>query len=142
MAKKLAGKLKLLVPAGQAKPQPPIGPALGQRGLNIVEFCKAFNAQTQHLESGAPCPTEVVYFQDKSFSITVKTPTASWLLKKATNLNTGSQTPSREIVAEVSVDQVRKIAEAKLPDLNTNDVEAAMKIVLGSAHSMGIKIKG
>lgn len=142
MAKKLAGKMKLRVPAGQAKPAPPVGPALGQRGLNIMEFCKAFNAQTQHLEPGAPCPTEVTYFQDKSFSIAVKTPTTSWYLKKAASIDSGAQTPSRETVASITSAQIQKIAEAKLVDLNTKDLSAAMKIVLGSAQSMGIEVKG
>lgn len=142
MAKKLAGKLKLRVPAGQAKPAPPVGPALGQRGLNIMEFCKAFNAQTQDLEPGAPCPTEVTYYQDKSFSLAIKTPTASWFLKKAASAQSGSQEPGREIVASVTSAQVRDIAKAKLVDLNTDNVDAAMKIVLGTARSMGFEVKG
>ncbi len=142
MAKKLAGKLKLRVPAGQAKPAPPVGPALGQRGLNIMEFCKAFNAQTQHLDPGAPCPTEITYFQDKSFAISVKTPTAAWFLKKAAGTESGSETPGRSVAASVTPAQVRKIAEAKLADLNTNDLDAAVNIVLGSARSMGIEVKG
>ena len=142
MAKKLAGRLKLRVPAGQAKPAPPVGPALGQRGLNIMEFCKAFNAQTQDLEPGAPCPTEITYFHDKSFSISIKTPTAAWFLKKAAGKDSGSQTPGRETVASVTPAQVQKIAEAKLADLNTKDIDAAMKIVAGSARSMGIEVKG
>lgn len=142
MAKKLAGKMKLRVPAGQAKPAPPVGPALGQRGLNIMEFCKAFNAQTQDLEPGAPCPTEVTYYQDKSFSIAIKTPNASWYLKKAAGIDSGSQEPGREIIASVTSKQVEEIAKAKLVDLNTKDVEAAMKIVLGTARSMGFEVKG
>ena len=142
MAKKLAGKLKLQVPAGQAKPAPPVGPALGQRGLNLMEFCKAFNAQTQNMEQGAPCPTVITYYQDKSFTIDIKTPTASWYLHRAAGLESGSQTPGRETVASVTPAQVREIAEAKLADLNTKDIDAAMKIVLGSARSMGIIVKG
>lgn len=142
MAKKLAGKLKLQVPAGQAKPAPPVGPALGQRGLNLMEFCKAFNAQTQNMEQGAPCPTVITYYQDKSFTIDIKTPTASWYLRRAAGLESGSQTPGRETVASVTPAQVREIAEAKLVDLNTKDIDAAMQIVLGSARSMGIEVKG
>ncbi len=142
MATKLAGKLKLMIPAGQANPAPPVGPALGQRGLNIMEFCKAFNAQTQELEAGSPCPTEVLYYQDKSFAITVKTPPASWYLKRAARTDSGSGTPGRDIVASVTAAQIREIATAKLADLNTDDVEAAMQIVLGSARSMGIEVKG
>ncbi len=142
MAKKLAGKLKLQVPAGQAKPAPPVGPALGQRGLNLMEFCKAFNAQTQNMEQGAPCPTVITYFQDKSFTIDIKTPTASWYLRRAAGLESGSQTPGRETVGSVTPAQVREIAEAKLVDLNTKDIDAAMQIVLGSARSMGIEVKG
>ena len=142
MAKKLAGKLKLQVPAGQAKPAPPVGPALGQRGLNLMEFCKAFNAQTQNMEQGAPCPTVITYYQDKSFTIDIKTPTASWYLRRAAGLESGSQTPGRETVASVTPAQVREIAEAKLADLNTKDIDAAMQIVLGSARSMGIEVKG
>ena len=142
MAKKLAGKLKLQVPAGQAKPAPPVGPALGQRGLNLMEFCKAFNAQTQNMEQGAPCPTVITYYQDKSFTIDIKTPTASWHLRRAAGLESGSQTPGRETVASVTAAQVQEIAEAKLADLNTKDIDAAMRIVLGSARSMGIEVKG
>ncbi|MCY3878280.1 MAG: 50S ribosomal protein L11 [Rhodobacteraceae bacterium] len=142
MAKKLAGKLKLQVPAGRAQPGAPVGPALGQRGLNIMEFCKAFNAQTEGVEPGAPCPTLITYYQDKSFTITVKTPAASWFLKQAAGVESGSQTPGREAIASVTVEQVRSIAEAKLADLNTGNIDEAMKIVLGSARSMGIEVKG
>ena len=142
MAKKLAGKLKLQVPAGQANPAPPVGPALGQRGLNIMEFCKAFNAQTQKLEPGMPCPTVVTYYQDKSFSLDIKTAPASYYLKRAANLDKASQTPGREIIGSVTSQQVREIAEAKMVDLNTDDVDAAMKIILGSARSLGLEVKG
>ena len=142
MAKKVAGKLKLQVPAGQANPSPPVGPALGQRGINIMEFCKAFNAKTQELEQGAPCPTIITYYQDKSFSMDIKTPPASYFLRKAAKLKSGASTPGREVVGTVSPKQVREIAEAKMKDLNANDVEAAMKIILGSARSMGIEVKG
>ena len=142
MAKKVIGKLKLQVPAGKANPSPPIGPALGQRGINIMEFCKAFNARTQEMEPGAPCPTIITYFQDKSFTFEIKTPPATHFLKKAAKLNSGSKTPGRETAGTVTVRQVREIAEAKMVDLNANSVEAAMKIVLGSARSMGIEVRG
>ena len=142
MAKKLVGKLKLQVKAGQANPSPPVGPALGQRGINIMEFCKAFNAKTQELEPGAPCPTVISYYQDKSFTMDVKTPPASYFLKKAAKLKSGSKTPGRDTAGSVSVAQVKEIAEAKMKDLNANSVEAAMQIILGSARSMGIEVKG
>ena len=141
MAKKLAGKMKLQVPAGQANPSPPVGPALGQRGINIMEFCKAFNAKTQDMEPGAPCPTVITYYQDKSFEMDIKTPPASYYLKKAAKLQSGSNTPGRTTAGTVSTKQVREIAEAKWKDLNANDVDAAMKIILGSARSMGIEVK-
>jgi large subunit ribosomal protein L11 len=141
MAKKLAGTMKLQVPAGQANPSPPVGPALGQRGINIMEFCKAFNAKTQEMEQGAPCPTVITYYQDKSFEIDIKTPPASYYLKKAAKLKSGSTTPGRSTAGTVTTKQVREIAEAKWRDLNATDVEAAMKIILGSARSMGIEVK-
>ena len=142
MAKKLAGQLKLQVNAGQANPSPPVGPALGQRGINIMEFCKSFNASTQHLEPGIPCPTIITYYQDKSFSIEIKTAPASYYLKKAAGLESAANAPGRETVGSVTAAQVREIAEAKMKDLNTEDVDAAMKIVAGSARSMGIEVKG
>jgi len=142
MAKKVAGTMKLQVPAGKANPSPPVGPALGQRGINIMEFCKAFNARTQEMEPGAPCPTVITYYTDKSFAMDIKTPPASYFLKKAAKLQSGAKMPSREIVGSVTVKQVREIAEAKMKDLNANDIEGAMKIVLGSARSMGIEVKG
>ncbi len=142
MAKKVMGQLKLQVPAGQANPSPPVGPALGQRGINIMEFTKAFNAKTQDMEPGAPCPTIITYYQDKSFSMEIKTPPASYYLKKAAKLKSGANNPSREIVGSVTTKQLREIAEAKMKDLNANDVEQAMKIILGSAKSMGIEVKG
>ena len=142
MAKKIIGYLKLQVPAGAATPSPPIGPALGQRGLNIMEFCKAFNAQTQEMEKGAPCPTIVTIYQDKSFSFEIKTPPASHFLKQAAKLNKGSKAPGRDKAGSVTKDQVREIAEAKMKDLNANDVEAAMKIIEGSARSMGLEVQG
>ncbi|MCH9824919.1 MULTISPECIES: 50S ribosomal protein L11 [Lentibacter] len=141
MAKKLAGKMKLQVPAGQANPSPPVGPALGQRGINIMEFCKAFNAKTQDMEPGAPCPTVITYYQDKSFTMDIKTPPASYYLRKAAGLKSGAKLPGRETVGSVSAKQLREIAEAKWKDLNANDVEAAMKIIMGSARSMGIEVK-
>jgi len=150
MAKKLVGSMKLQIPAGQANPSPPVGPALGQRGINIMEFCKAFNAKTQEMEQGAPCPTVIQYYQDKSFTMDIKTPPASYYLKKAAGLKPvgkrnrpkGAENPGRETVASVTVAQVREIAEAKMRDLNANDVEAAMQIIVGSAKSMGIEVKG
>ncbi|MCB1365734.1 MAG: 50S ribosomal protein L11 [Rhodobacteraceae bacterium] len=141
MAKKLRGTLKLQVPAGQANPSPPVGPALGQRGINIMEFCKAFNAKTADMDPGAPCPTVISYYQDKSFTMEIKTPPAAYYLKKAAKLKSGAKTPSRETVGTVSIKQVREIAEAKMKDLNANDIESAMKIIVGSANSMGIEVK-
>ena len=141
MAKKVMGMLKLQVPAGDAKPSPPVGPALGQRGINIMEFCKAFNAKTADMEKGAPCPTVITYYQDKSFTFEIKTPPASYYLKKAAKLSSGSKRPGKETAGSVSVAQVREIAEAKMKDLNANSVEGAMQIILGSARSMGIEVK-
>ncbi|NRB19397.1 50S ribosomal protein L11 [Parasedimentitalea psychrophila] len=141
MAKKLAGKMKLQVPAGKANPSPPVGPALGQRGINIMEFCKAFNAKTADLEPGAPCPTVITYYQDKSFTMDIKTSPASYFLKKAAGVKSGAKTPSREVVGTVTAAQVKEIAEAKMKDLNANDIEGAMQIILGSARSMGIEVK-
>ncbi|MEN8710178.1 MAG: 50S ribosomal protein L11 [Paracoccaceae bacterium] len=149
MAKKLVGTLKLQIPAGAANPSPPVGPALGQRGINIMEFCKAFNAKTQEMDSGAPCPTVIQYYADKSFTMDIKTPPASYYLKKAAGLKNvgkrnrprGAENPGRETVATVTPAQVREIAEAKMKDLNANSVEAAMQIILGSAKSMGIEVK-
>jgi large subunit ribosomal protein L11 len=143
MAKKVAGQLKLQVPAGKANPSPPVGPALGQRGINIMEFCKAFNARTQELEVGQPTPVIITYFTDKSFTMEIKTPPASFYLKKAAGLKSASKTPGKGASAgSVTVAQLREIAEAKMKDLNANDVEAAMLIIAGSARSMGIEVKG
>jgi large subunit ribosomal protein L11 len=142
MAKKVAGQLKLQVPAGKANPSPPVGPALGQRGINIMEFCKAFNARTQEMEAGQPCPVIITYFTDKSFQMEIKTPPASFLLKKAAKLQSGSKTPGKDAAGTVTVAQVREIAEIKMKDLNANDVEAAMQIIAGSARSMGIEVVG
>jgi large subunit ribosomal protein L11 len=142
MAKKVVGQLKLHVPAGKANPSPPIGPALGQRGINIMAFCKEFNAKTQGMEPGAPTPVIITYYADKSFTFEMKTAPVSFFLKKAAKLQSGSKTPGRATAGSVTVKQVREIAEAKMTDLSANDVEAAMKIVLGSAKSMGIEVKG
>ena len=140
MAKKVTGFLKLQVPAGAANPSPPIGPALGQRGLNIMEFCKAFNAQTQKMEKGVPIPVIITTYQDRSFTFEMKTPPVSHFLKKAAKLESGSKTPGRDIVGQVSRKQVREIAEQKMKDLNCDTVEAAMKMVEGSARSMGLAV--
>jgi len=142
MAKKIQGYLKLQVPAGSASPSPPIGPALGQRGLNIMEFCKAFNAATQEMEKGAPVPVTITIFQDKSFSFKMKTPPASFLLKKAAKLKKGSPAPGRDSAGSVTRAQVKEIAEIKMKDLNANDIDAAMLIIEGSARSMGLTVEG
>jgi len=142
MAKKIAGQLKLQVPAGSATPSPPIGPALGQRGINIMEFCKAFNAQTQEAEKGSPIPVVITYYQDKSFTFAMKTPPVSYFLKKAANLKSGSKEPGKSAAGKISRDKVREIAEAKMKDLNANNVEAAMRMVEGSARSMGLEVVG
>jgi large subunit ribosomal protein L11 len=140
MAKKIAGYLKLQVPAGSATPSPPIGPALGQRGINIMEFCKSFNAKSQDMEKGSPVPVVITYFQDKSFTFEMKTPPVSFFLMKAAGIQKGSQTPGRGNVGRVSRGQVRDIAEKKLKDLNAVDVDAAMRMVEGSARSMGLEV--
>ena len=142
MAKKVTGFLKLQVPAGAANPSPPIGPALGQRGLNIMEFCKAFNAQTQKMEKGIPIPVIITTYQDRSFTFEMRTPPVSYFLKKAAKLESGSKTPGREPVGQVSKKQVRDIAEQKMKDLNCDTVEAAMKMIEGSARSMGLEVRG
>jgi large subunit ribosomal protein L11 len=142
MAKKIAGYLKLQVPAGKANPSPPIGPALGQRGINIMEFCKAVNAATKDSEPGSPVPVVITYYQDKSFTFVVKTPPASFLLKKAAKLDKGAKEPGRAKVGTVTQDQLREIDEVKMKDLNANDVEQAMKIIAGTARSMGIAVEG
>ena len=140
MAKTVTGFLKLQVPAGAANPSPPIGPALGQRGLNIMEFCKAFNAQTQKMEKGVPIPVIITTYQDRSFTFEMKTPPVSYFLKKAAKLESGSKTPGREPVGQVTKKQVREIAEQKMKDLNCDTVEAAMKMIEGSARSMGLAV--
>ncbi|MBO6506803.1 MAG: 50S ribosomal protein L11 [Kordiimonadaceae bacterium] len=142
MAKKIEGYLKLQVPAGQANPSPPIGPALGQRGINIMEFCKAFNAKTQKMEPGQPCPTILTVYADKSFTFEIKTPPASYFLKKAAGLKSGGSEPGRATAGSVTKDQIREIAEAKMQDLSANDIDAAMLIIEGSARSMGFEVKG
>jgi large subunit ribosomal protein L11 len=141
MAKKIEGYLKLQVPAGQANPSPPIGPALGQRGINIQEFCKAFNAASQNFDPGAPIPTVITIFVDKSFTFETKTPPASYFLKKAAKLQKGSGEAGREVAGSVNQAQLREIAEAKMVDLNANTVEQAMKIIAGSARSMGLQVQ-
>ena len=140
MAKKVAGYIKLEIKAGQANPSPPVGPALGQRGLNIMEFCKAFNAATQNVEPGVPTPVIITAYTDRSFSFVTKTPPASHFLRKAARIEKGSSAPSKETAGSVTWTQVREIAELKMPDLNANDVDAAAKIIAGSARSMGLEV--
>ena len=142
MAKKITGYIKLQVPAGSANPSPPIGPALGQRGLNIMEFCKQFNAQTQKMEKGSPIPVVITVYQDRSFSFELRTPPVSYFIKKAAKLESGSKTPGRERAGTVTKAQVREIAEQKMKDLNCDTVEAAMRMVEGSVRSMGIEVAG
>jgi large subunit ribosomal protein L11 len=142
MAKKVVGYIKLQVPAGQANPSPPIGPALGQRGLNIMEFCKAFNAASQKMEPGSPVPVVITAFQDKSFTFEMKAPPASYFLKKAAKLTAGSKEPGKNIVGKVTMDQCREIAAQKIKGMNARDVEAAAKEIAGSARSMGLEVTG
>ncbi len=140
MAKKIVGYIKLEVPAGKANPSPPIGPALGQRGLNIMEFCKAFNAETQDREPGMPIPVVVTVYGDRSFAFITKTPPASYFIKKAARIEKGSSEPGRDTAGRITMAQVREIAEQKMPDLNANDIDGACRIVAGSARSMGIEV--
>ena len=140
MAKKVEGYIKLQIPAGQANPSPPIGPALGQRGLNIMEFCKAFNAVTQGLEPGMPLPTVITVFVDKSFTFETKKPPVSFYLKRAAGLEKGAGEAGRETVRQVTMQQVKEIAEEKMPDLNVFDVDGAVQMLIGSARSMGIEV--
>ena len=142
MAKKITRVLKLQVPAGKANPSPPIGPALGQVGVNIMEFCKAFNAQTQEMEPGMPLPTEITVYGDRSFTFVIKTAPASYYLKKAAKVSKGSGLVGKEIIGQVTQKQLREIAEAKMKDLNANSVEQAAKIIAGSARSMGLEVVG
>ncbi len=142
MAKKIQAFIKLQVPAGQANPSPPVGPALGQHGVNIMEFCKAFNAQTQNVEQGLPTPCVITVYADRSFSFITKTPPASVLLKKALNLPKGSGVPNLEKVGRATRAQLEEIARTKMPDLNTQDLDAAVRIIAGSARSMGVETEG
>lgn len=142
MAKKIEGYIKLQIPAGSANPSPPVGPALGQKGLNIMEFCKAFNAKTQGMEKGMPIPVIITAYADRSFSFITKTPPVSYFLKKAAKLPKGSQTPGRGFVGSVTSAQVKEIAEQKMQDLNAHDIDAACRMIEGSARSMGFKVEG
>ena len=140
MAKKITGYIKLQVPAGAANPSPPIGPALGQRGVNIMEFCKAFNAKTQEMEKGMPIPTVITVYADRSFTFDTKTPPASFLIKKAANLKSGSATPGKGSIGKIARSKLREIAELKMKDLNANDIEMATRTIEGSARSMGLEV--
>jgi large subunit ribosomal protein L11 len=140
MAKKILGYIKLQVKAGSATPSPPIGPALGQRGVNIMGFCKEFNARTESVEKGTPLPTIITVYQDKSFTFVTKTPPATFFIKQALNLKSGSQKPGRDVVGQITRAQLRDIAEKKMKDLNANDLEQAAKIIEGSARSMGLRV--
>ena len=142
MAKTVVGYVKLQVPAGQANPSPPIGPALGQRGLNIMEFCKAFNAATQKMEPGSPVPVVITAYQDKSFTFEMKAPPASYFLKKAAKINAGSKEPGKNLVGKVTMAQCREIAEQKLQGMNARDLEAGAREIAGSARSMGLEVVG
>ena len=141
MAKKVIGFIKLQIPAGKANPSPPVGPALGQRGLNIMEFCKAFNAKTQSYEPGLPLPVVITAFADKSFTFIIKTPPASVLIKKALKLEKGSSTPHTDKVGKLTRSQVEEIAKANMEDLTAGDMDAAVKIIAGSARSMGVEVE-
>ena len=140
MAKKVVGIIKLHVPAGKANPSPPIGPALGQRGLNIMEFCKAFNAATQNLEPGMPIPVVITAFGDRSFTFVTKSPPNSYFLKKAAGIEKGSQTAGKGTVGRVTMAQIREIAEQKMQDLNAKDIDGACRMLIGSARSMGLDV--
>ena len=140
MAKKIVGFIKLQVPAGKANPSPPIGPALGQRGLNIMEFCKAFNAQTQGLEPGMPIPVTITAYADRSFAFIMKSPPNSYFLKKAAGVDKGSQTPGKGMVGKVTMAQIRDIANKKMKDLNAKDLDGACRMLVGSARSMGLEV--
>ena len=140
MAKKITGYIKLQVPAGKANPSPPIGPALGQRGVNIMEFCKAFNAATSNEEVGTPLPTVITVYADRSFSFETKTPPATFLIKKAAGLKSGSKEPGKVVAGSIKRSQLSEIAQAKMADLNANDIEAATKIIEGSARAMGLQV--
>jgi large subunit ribosomal protein L11 len=142
MAKKITGYIKLQVPAGKANPSPPIGPALGQRGLNIMEFCKTFNARTQDMEPGMPIPVVITVFGDRTFTFITKTPPNSYFLMKEAGVKKGIQTPGKGTVGQITMDQVRKIAAVKLQDMNANDIDAAVSMLVGSARSMGLEVVG
>jgi len=142
MAKKIDGYINLQVPAGNASPSPPIGPALGQRGVNIMEFCKAFNAATQEFDKDTPIPTKITVYADRSFTFVTKTPPASFFLKKAAKLNKAANNPGREVAGSVTVDDLREIAEAKMKDLNAADMDAAISMLAGTARPMGLEVKG
>jgi large subunit ribosomal protein L11 len=142
MAKKILGYIKLQVKAGSATPSPPIGPALGQRGVNIMGFCKEFNARTENVEKGTPLPTVITVYQDKSFTFVTKTPPATFFLKQALNLKSGAKLTGREVVGSITRQQLRDIAEKKMKDLNANDIDAAARIIEGSAKAMGLKVTG
>jgi large subunit ribosomal protein L11 len=141
MAKKIVGFIKLQIPGGKANPSPPVGPALGQRGVNIMEFCKQFNARTQD-KAGMIIPVVITVYSDKSFTFVTKTPPAAELIKKAIKLDKGSSTPNKTKVGKITKEQIREIAELKMPDLNANDIEAAMSMVAGTARSMGVTVEG
>ncbi|KWT71948.1 MULTISPECIES: 50S ribosomal protein L11 [Hyphomicrobium] len=147
MAKKIDGYINLQVPAGAANPSPPIGPALGQRGVNIMEFCKSFNAKTKDLEQGTPIPVKITVYSDRSFTFVMKTPPATFLIKKAVGMKatgkpgSGSKNPGRDVAGSITMDQLREIAKVKLKDMNTDDIEAAAKTIAGSARSMGLQVK-
>ena len=140
MAKKVVAEVKLQIPAGAANPSPPVGPALGQRGVNIMEFCKAFNAKTQEMEKGMPIPTVITVFADRSFTFDTKTPPASFLIKRAANLKSGSATPGKGSVGKIARSKLREIAELKMKDLNANDLDMATRTIEGSARSMGLEV--
>ena len=142
MAKKIAGYIKLEIPAGAANPSPPVGPALGQRGLNIMEFCKAFNAATSNLEQGMPIPVVITAYGDRTFSFITKTHIAAFLIRKAAGLTKGTSTPSKEIVGSITIAQAREIAATKMPDLNAVDMDGAVMMIRGSARSMGVEVVG
>lgn len=138
--KKVSGFINLTIPAGAANPSPPVGPALGQHGVNIMEFCKAFNAKTEEMGKGVPIPVVITVYEDRSFSFITKKPPASYFIKQAAKVKKGSSNPSKDIVAQISMKQVREIAEQKMQDLNANDIDNAARIIAGSARSMGIEV--
>jgi large subunit ribosomal protein L11 len=140
MAKQIVGYIKLQVPAGSANPSPPIGPALGQRGLNIMEFCKAFNAKTQDMEKGMPIPVVITAFQDRTFTFVTKTPPVTYFLKKMSGVEKGAQTVGTQIVGKIKMSQIKEIAAKKMVDLNANDIDAASQMIIGSARSMGLEV--